>query len=350
MTQKSTAETYMQRCLDLAITGLGKTAPNPMVGAVIVHNDQIIGEGYHKAFGGPHAEVNAVNAVRDKTLLKDSTLYVNLEPCSHTGKTPPCADLIIRSGIPHVVGGMTDPNPVVAGSGYTKLRHAGVEVVTDILHQECVEMNRRFIMFHTRRRPYVILKWAQTSDCFIDVVRGQKEYPQPTWISNEISRMLVHKWRSEEQSILVGTNTAMMDNPRLNVREWPGRSPLRMVIDKTLKLPETLNLFDNSYPTVVFNSLRDEQAGNTRYAKVTFDDNFLENMLRWLYESGIQSVLVEGGKILINSLIRKSLWDEARVFKGNKLFGQGVTAPSIPLSSPEEYLIREDLLMIYRNG
>jgi diaminohydroxyphosphoribosylaminopyrimidine deaminase/5-amino-6-(5-phosphoribosylamino)uracil reductase len=339
----------MKRCLDLAISGLGSTAPNPMVGSVIVYNDRIIGEGYHMKFGGPHAEVNAINSVTDKSLLKDSTLYVNLEPCSHTGKTPPCADLIIKSEIPRVIAGSTDPNPLVAGTGFKKMTAAGVDVSTGILQNECLELNKRFIVFHTRKRPYIILKWAQTSDCFIDIIRGQTAIPEPTWISNEISRMLVHKWRSEEQSILVGTNTAIMDNPRLNTREWPGKSPLRMVIDRTLKLPGKLHIFDNTSETVVFNELQDSKQDKTHYVKIGFGDQFLENMLHWLYETGIQSVIVEGGKILISSFLKSNLWDEARVFKGRKLFGQGLSAPSIPVVNPEEYLIREDILMIYRN-
>ena len=252
MTLESLRETYMKRCLDLAMLGLGDTAPNPMVGAVIVHNDTIIGEGFHEKFGSSHAEINALNSVTDRTLLKDSALYVNLEPCSHTGKTPPCADSIIEYGIPEVVTGMADPNPLVAGKGLRKLMDAGVKVINGVLGDQCFELNRRFVTFHVRKRPYIILKWAQTSDNFIDVLRDQPDIQQPTWISNEISRMVVHKWRSEEQAILVGTRTAQMDNPRLNVREWPGKSPVRLVIDRNLKLPKSLNLFDNRSPDPCF--------------------------------------------------------------------------------------------------
>ena len=226
MTPESLRETYMKRCLDLALLGLGDTAPNPMVGAVIVHNDTIIGEGFHEKFGSPHAEINALNSVTDQNLLKDSILYVNLEPCSHTGKTPPCADTIIESGIPEVVAGMTDPNPLVAGKGLRKLIDAGIKVTTGMLGDECMDLNRRFVTFHIRKRPYIILKWARTSDNFIDVLRDQPNIQQPTWISNDISRMVVHKWRSEEQAILVGTRTAQMDNPKAQCQGMAGKIAL----------------------------------------------------------------------------------------------------------------------------
>lgn len=339
----------MKRCLDLAGLGLGKTAPNPMVGSVVVHDTRIIGEGYHHRFGQAHAEVNAINSVKDKSLLRNSVLYVNLEPCSHTGKTPPCADLIIKSGIPEVVIGITDPNPLVAGSGIRKLEKAGVKTSTGLLQDQCHVINRRFITFHTRRRPYIILKWAQTTDGFIDVLRENPEISQPTWISNDISRKLVHKWRSEEQSILVGTNTAIMDNPRLNVREWPGDSPIRMVIDRKLRLSKKLNLFNNECLTIVFNELIDLQEDHTHYVRLNFEERMLDSLLAYLYESGIQSVLVEGGRVLIDSFIQADLWDEARVFVGNKQFGAGVSAPFIRSEKPEEFHIREDELMLYLN-
>jgi diaminohydroxyphosphoribosylaminopyrimidine deaminase/5-amino-6-(5-phosphoribosylamino)uracil reductase len=340
----------MRRCLDLAKNGLGNTAPNPLVGAVVVYNNTIIGEGFHRKFGEHHAEVNAIHAVKDKSLLKKSTLYVNLEPCSHTGKTPPCADLIIKTGIPEVVIGIKDPNPVVSGRGYQKLCDAGTTVISGILEQECADLNRRFITYHMKKRPFIILKWAQTIDGYIDLIRDEKQPQQPTWISNEISRMLVHKWRSEEQSIMVGTRTAMMDNPRLNVREWPGSSPLRLVIDRSLKLSKKLNLFDNNSPTVVFNSLLNRKDNNTNYVCVDFSGNFLENILNYLYDSGIQSVLVEGGRMLIDTFIKGNLWDEARVFKGSKVFGNGVSAPFIPFLQPEEFRIRKDQVLLYRNN
>jgi diaminohydroxyphosphoribosylaminopyrimidine deaminase/5-amino-6-(5-phosphoribosylamino)uracil reductase len=348
MTLKSPGETYMQRCLDLALHGLGYTAPNPLVGSVIVYNDKIIGEGYHQKYGGSHAEVNAINSVTDKSLLEKSTLYVNLEPCSHTGKTPPCADLIIMSRIPTVVAGITDPNPLVSGMGFKKMTEAGISVTTGLLADRCTEINKRFITFHKKNRPYVILKLAQTKDHFIDVIRDTSEQ-NITWISNELSRMLVHKWRSEEQSILIGTRTAIMDNPRLTVREWQGKSPVRLVIDKNLKLPKELNLFDHSNPTIVFNALKDFREGEITYVCLNFDGNLIENILDYLFHQGIQSVLVEGGKMLIEGFLKLNLWDEARVFTGPKYFNQGVPAPEITGTDKDEFSIREDRLMIYRN-
>ncbi|MBN1143083.1 MAG: bifunctional diaminohydroxyphosphoribosylaminopyrimidine deaminase/5-amino-6-(5-phosphoribosylamino)uracil reductase RibD [Bacteroidales bacterium] len=339
----------MNRCLDLAAQGLGHTAPNPLVGSVVVCNNRIIGEGYHRQIGGPHAEVNAVNSVKDKNLLGKSVLYVNLEPCSHTGRTPPCADMIIRAGIPEVVIGTVDPNPLVSGKGIAMLEQAGVSVVKGVLEKECINLNRRFFGFHMHNRPYVVLKWAQSADGFIDVIRKKNTPAQPTWISNEISRMLVHKWRSEEQSIMVGTRTAELDNPRLNVREWPGKSPIRVVIDRNLSLPKDLHVFDNTNRTLVFNTLRDCNEGLTTFVKIDFSHHMLNQALNYMYNHEIQSVFVEGGRMLIDSFIQEGLWDEARVFKGKILFGGGVGAPVIPFVNPEEIHIREDALMLYRN-
>ncbi len=348
MKEVTTYERYMSRCLDLALLGLGNTVPNPMVGSVIVHQDRIIGEGYHREYGGPHAEVNAVAAVANKILLPDSILFVNLEPCSHTGKTPPCADMIIRCGIRQVVIGTTDPNPLVAGKGIEKLTKAGISVISHIIPDKCQYLNRRFFTFHTRKRPFVILKWAQTHDGFMDILREKSETGEPNWISNEISRMIVHEWRSEEQAILVGTNTAFLDNPRLNVREWPGRSPIRMVIDRTLKLPPSLHLFDNSCRTLVFNALKDFQNGETRYIRLDFKNDIIPQLLNKLYELGIQSVMVEGGRKLLDSFLETGCWDEARVFTGRKSFGSGISAPLIRGIDPEEHRIREDRLLVYR--
>jgi len=342
-------ETYISRCLDLARLGLGHTAPNPLVGSVIVREGRIIGEGYHQQYGGPHAEVNAVNEVRDKKLLTDSVLYVNLEPCSHTGKTPPCADMIIQAGIPEVVIGTSDPNPLVSGKGIKKLEQNGVKVTCNVLSRECRELNNRFFTFHTRRRPYIVLKWARTSDGFIDMLRDKDSLSQPVWISNEISRMLVHKWRTEEQAILVGTRTALMDNPRLNAREWPGKSPVRMVIDRELKLPKYLNLFDNSQKTLVFNGQKSFTGGETHYIRLDFAGSVLEQLLSYLYKTGIQSVFVEGGRKLINSFIEEDCWDEARVLVGPKQFGAGIPSPEILTVKPLSYPIREDLLLVYHN-
>jgi diaminohydroxyphosphoribosylaminopyrimidine deaminase/5-amino-6-(5-phosphoribosylamino)uracil reductase len=342
-------ETYMSRCLDLARLGLGHTAPNPLVGSVIVREGRIIGEGYHQQYGGPHAEVNAVNSVPDRGMLKESVLYVNLEPCSHTGKTPPCADMIIQAGIPEVVIGTSDPNPLVSGNGIKILEQNGVKVTCNVLARECRQLNKRFFTFHICRRPYVVLKWARTSDGFIDIIRDNDTLSKPVWISNEISRMLVHKWRTEEQAILVGTRTAIMDNPRLNAREWPGKSPVRMVIDRELKLPINLNLFDNSQKTLVFNGQKEYTEGQIHYVKLDFSGNVLEQLLFYLYKTGIQSVFVEGGRKLISSFIGENCWDEARVLVGPKKFGEGIPSPEIHSGEPVSYPIREDLLLVYHN-
>ena len=342
-------ETYMKRCLDLAVLGLGHTSPNPLVGSVIVHNDRIIGEGFHHVYGGPHAEVNAVDAVADKSLLPGSTLYVNLEPCSHSGKTPPCADMIIRAGIPEVVIGTSDPNPLVSGNGIRRLEQAGVKVFTGVLQDQCRDLNKRFFTYHTKKRPLIILKWAQTSDGFMDVLRENAGVQEPNWISNEISRILVHKWRSEEQSILVGTRTALLDNPRLNVRQWSGNSPIRMVLDRNLRLPATLNLFDNSMPTLVFNALKDSREGLTQYVRLDFTGSVLRDLLRYLHDKGLQSVFVEGGQKLLNSFLDENLWDEARVFTGPVKFGAGISAPVIRHITPAKHRIREDVVFFYNN-
>jgi diaminohydroxyphosphoribosylaminopyrimidine deaminase/5-amino-6-(5-phosphoribosylamino)uracil reductase len=321
-----------------------------MVGSVIVHDGTIIGEGYHRHYGGPHAEVNAVNSVKDASLLPFSTLYVNLEPCSHTGKTPPCADMIVRSGIRHVVIGTPDPNPLVAGNGIRKLEEAGIMVTCNILVEKCKYLNRRFFTYFTLKRPFVILKWAQTLDGFIDIERVNGDSTGPNWISNDISRMIVHEWRSEEQAILVGTNTALLDNPRLNVREWPGKSPVRLVIDRKLRLPKTLYLFDNSYKTVVFNDMTDRQEQETRYKRLDFSRDIIPQMMSWLYTQGVQSLLVEGGRQLLESFINSGCWDESRVFTGKKNFGSGIAAPAITDVEPESYFVREDVLRVYRRG
>ncbi|MBN2481402.1 MAG: bifunctional diaminohydroxyphosphoribosylaminopyrimidine deaminase/5-amino-6-(5-phosphoribosylamino)uracil reductase RibD [Bacteroidales bacterium] len=342
-------EHFIRRCIELAATGLGHTAPNPMVGSVIVHNNRIIGEGYHKYYGLPHAEVHALQSVTEKNFLRDSVLYVNLEPCSHMGKTPPCADLIISSGIPQVIIGMIDPNPLVAGIGVKRLKAAGIRTTVGVLEEDCVRLNRRFCTHHQKKRPYIILKWAQTKDGYIDMNREDTYPAKPEWISNPVSKLLVHKWRSEEQAILVGTNTALLDNPRLNVREWPGSSPVRMVIDRTLRLPEHLNLFDGSVKTWIFNERTDKEEGHKRYIRLDFSNDVLNQLMDYLYENEIQSVFVEGGKKLIDSLLSKNLWDEARVITGDKSFRSGISAPDIKSSDPEEHRIIDDRLQIYYN-
>lgn len=340
---------YMHRCIDLARNGKGKVAPNPMVGCVIVHENNIIGEGYHKIYGGPHAEVNAISAVRNKTLLKESTLYVSLEPCSHTGKTPPCSDLIIRHQLKKVVIGITDPNSLVAGQGIDKLQKAGIEVVVGILENECFELNKRFFTFHKQKRPYIILKWAQSQDGFIDFKRDAGTPIGPNWISNPVSRMLVHKWRSVEQAIVVGTNTVIYDNPKLNTRLWPGKSPVRIILDKNNRIDKSAHVFDDSITTFVFSKSKSKNQNNTFYFHFDTDRHHLKPVLDQLFEKNIQSLIVEGGEKLLQSFIDQNLWDEARVFKGSRNFKEGIAAPVIHASFRANKRILNDSLIIYYN-
>ncbi|MDR1171938.1 MAG: bifunctional diaminohydroxyphosphoribosylaminopyrimidine deaminase/5-amino-6-(5-phosphoribosylamino)uracil reductase RibD [Bacteroidales bacterium] len=326
----------MRRCLELAVTASGYTAPNPMVGAVVVCDGSIIGEGFHRQYGEPHAEVNAIHSVREPERLERSTLYVNLEPCSHHGKTPPCADLIIASRIPHVVVGSFDPNPLVAGRGIAKLRAAGCQVTEHVLETECDRLNVRFMTFHRKRRPYVALKWAQTSDGFIDTARDRDVVGRPTWITGWYEQTLVHKWRSEEQAIMVGTNTALADNPMLNVRRRQGHQPLRVVLDRQLRLPASLHLFDGTVPTLVFTEKQHPDTAQITYAIVPFDSQLPQHILDELFRRNITSVLIEGGTQLLQTFIDAELWDEARVFTGTALFGDGVKAPVMPLLPAKE--------------
>ncbi|MFP4662944.1 MAG: bifunctional diaminohydroxyphosphoribosylaminopyrimidine deaminase/5-amino-6-(5-phosphoribosylamino)uracil reductase RibD [Bacteroidales bacterium] len=322
-------EIYLRRCLDIAKSGLGHVSPNPLVGAVIVKDDCIIGEGYHQKIGEAHAEVNAIASVKQQEDLKSSTIYVNLEPCVHHGKTPPCTDLIIRKGISRVVIGMTDPNPQVSGRGVAKLRNHGVEVITGVLEKEAVELNRRFVTFFTEKRPYIILKWAETRDGFIDVKRTVDRNSYPSWITNKFGKLLVHKWRSEEDAFMVGTHTAIMDNPQLTVREWTGRNPLRVTIDYDGKLPEDLFLFNDEADSIVFTDKIKVATGRLKRLKISSRQDNIEEIVRLLYQQNQQSLVVEGGAELLNSFIRKGLWDEARIFTGDHYFGEGVEAPRI---------------------
>lgn len=318
-----TDELYMQRALDLARQGAGHVSPNPLVGCVIVHHNSIIGEGWHRHYGGPHAEVNAINSVDNQTLLAASTLYVNLEPCTHFGKTPPCADLLIKHRIKRVVIANYDSNPLVAGRGVEKLKLAGIEVVTGICESEGHALNRRFFTSLGTHTPYVILKWAQTADGFI----AQENY-ESKWISHALSRQLVHRWRTEEDAVLVGTRTAAHDNPRLNVREWSGRNPVRVVIDKFLRLSETLHLFDHRQPTLCYNVLKHEEHTNLVFVRVPEED-LLHYVLEDLHRRNIQSVIVEGGAHTLNSFIDQGLWHEARIFTSPRHFGKGIAAPTV---------------------
>lgn len=332
---------YMQRCLQLAEKGLGRVAPNPMVGCVIVYNGTIIGEGYHQQYGQAHAEVNAIRSVANQTLLPRATLYVNLEPCSHHGKTPPCANLIIEKKIKRVVIGSYDPNPLVAGKGIALLQQHGVEVVTEVLKQEADYLNRRFFTYHTKHRPYIILKWAQSADGYIAPVP-----PAAFWLTNAESKKLVHQWRTQEQAIMVGTNTALTDNPQLTARLWPGKNPLRVVTDRQLTLPARLHLLDGSTPTLVINEKENSLNGNTERVKIDFSSNPEQQILHELYSRHILSVIIEGGAALLNSFIQQHLWDEARVFTSPALLHSGIPSPVIKGNIVTETKTAEDKLVI----
>ncbi len=345
---------YMKRCLELARLGADRVSPNPMAGCVIVFDDNIIGEGFHSYFGGSHAEVNAILSVKNKDLLPFSTLYVNLEPCVHFGKTPPCVDLIISHNIPKVVISNTDPFEKVSGKGIKKLRDADIEVICDIMENEGKKLNKRFFCFHKNKRPYIILKWAQSIDGFIDRDRAQDlaTKNQPTWISGQYMKTIVHKWRSEEDAIIVGTKTALNDNPKLTVREFPSnKNPLRIVIDRELKLSESLHLFDDSADTLVITEKTNiTNKANVEYITVNFNDDIIQQLLNILYNRNKLSLIVEGGSILLNSFIKKGLWDEARIITGNKIIGKGVKAPAIEGTIIEKYNIDSDSLVIIKNN
>lgn len=338
-------QNFMHRCLQLAKKGLGHVAPNPMVGAVIVHNGKIIGEGYHKCFGQPHAEVNAINSVNNKQLLASSTIYVSLEPCSHYGKTPPCADLIIYHKIPNVVIGTIDSFAKVNGEGIKRLRDAGINVTVGVLEQQCRELITEFTVFNTQKRPYIILKWAQTADGFIDKIRLHSQPAKPNWITDNACRSLVHKWRTQVKAIMVGTNTALYDNPKLNVRNWVGPQPVRVVTDKNLRLPPWLNLFDSSQPTIVLNSIKNEQNNNIEYIKINFD-NFFDELFKVLYSRGLSSLFVEGGAQLLNSFINNGFYNEVRVFTSEIKFFDGVKAPQLNMCSAKTQQFGNSFLQI----
>ncbi|GGA80845.1 riboflavin biosynthesis protein RibD [Flavobacterium palustre] len=341
-------EKYLARCIQLAQNGLGTTYPNPMVGSVIVYEDQIIGEGWHKKAGEPHAEVNAVNSVKDKSLLQKATIYVSLEPCSHFGKTPPCCDLIIRNQIPNVVIGTVDPNEQVAGRGIKKLIEAGINVTVGVLENECNALNKRFFTFHQKKRPYIILKWAQSQDGFI--APSERDEQKPVWITNQYSRQLVHKWRSEEQAILVGTQTAIDDNPKLDVRDWIGKNPVRIVLDKNNRISKDNNLFDNQVKTIVFYQVNTHaNQENLIFERIDFEQNIAFQILEILYKHQIQSIIIEGGRQTLQTFIDANLWDEARIFKGKTIFKNGTKAPTITLKTNQKQFVLEDELIIFKN-
>ena len=342
-------EIYMRRCFELASHGLGNTRTNPLVGSVIVHNDKIIGEGFHHEYGGPHAEVNAIRNVKDKSLLKDSTIYINLEPCSHFGKTPPCSTLILNHKIPRCVISNSDPFPSVSGRGIEALKNGRTEVKYGVLEDEGAYLNRRFLTFHRRKRPYIILKWAETSDGFIDIERQEGDPVGTNWITDEIARTLVHKWRSEEAGLMVGTNTIIADNPKLNVRRWKGNSPLRITFDRNGRIPESANILDNSQDTLVFTCHQEKYSGKTN--SVLIDHEYhMEDVLAELFDQKIISILVEGGQLVHQAFITSGLWDEARVFKGRMMFSQGVKAPVIDQSPAEIFQFENSELSVYYNN
>lgn len=344
----------MIRCLELAKQGMGNVAPNPMVGCVIVHHNKVIAVGYHEKYGEAHAEVNAINSVIDKSVLKESTIYVNLEPCSHKGKTPPCTDLIIKHKIQNVVIGCIDSYSEVAGKGIEKLKAAGINVVVGILEEKSKDLNKRFFTFHNKQRPYITLKWAETKDGFIDVDRSlnstQDDKVLDNWITSPFSKKLVHQWRSEEQAIMIGTNTALNDNPKLTVREVEGKNPLRVVLDLNLRLPKELNVFDGSTPTIVFNYLKSEQKNNLEYIKITREKNLITEILTELHSRKILSIIIEGGGQLLQSFINQNLWDEAKVFIGNKTFTKGLKAPIINKKPINSLHFDTDILNTYMNA
>lgn len=333
----------MRRALELAKLGMGTVSPNPLVGCVIVHQDRIIGESWHKKFGETHAEVNAVDAVEDKKLLTEATVYINLEPCSHHGKTPPCADMLISHRVKKVVISNLDTHPLVAGNGAKKLREADIEVVTGVLMQEGRELNKRFFTFVEKKRPYIVLKWAETADGFI----AHENY-ESKWISNEHSRQLVHRWRGEEDAVLVGTRTAQHDDPKLTVRDWSGRNPVRIVFDRFLRLSDKLALFDRSQPTLCYNLLKHEEHNNLTLIRLG-EENFWHEMLDNLYSRGIQSVMVEGGAQTLNTFIQSGWWDEARIFRSQRAFGKGIAAPVLRGRRTSDEEIMNDHLTIIRN-
>lgn len=335
---------FMLRAIELARRGLGYVSPNPLVGCVIIKDGNIIGEGWHMEFGKEHAEVNALKQVKNQDSLKESELYVTLEPCAHFGKTPPCADLIIEKGIKKVFVAVSDPNPIVNGKGIKKLESAGIKVELGIEEASARLMNRRYITAMTHNRPYLILKWAQTLDGFI-----AKENHQSKWISNDLSRQLAHQWRAEEDGVLVGFNTVKYDNPQLNVRDWTGKNPIRIIIDEKLQLSSEYKIFDKSQPSFIYNILTDKKEDNLHLVKIK-QEGFINEMLVNLVNNGIHSVMIEGGKSTLQDFIDQNLWDEARVIISDKIFNIGISSPVLKNQVlMEKITVREDNLYLYRN-
>lgn len=335
----------MQRCLSLAESALGNTYPNPLVGSVVVYKHKIIGEGWHQKAGEAHAEVNAIKQVIDKSLLSDATLYVNLEPCSHFGKTPPCADLIIKHGINRVVIASKDPNPQVAGQGIVKLQRAGIEVIEGVLRKEAEFLNRRFYTFHKKKRPYIILKWAQTQDRFIAPLK--KETRRPFWISNKLARQKVHQWRSQESSILVGIQTVIEDNPILNTREWPGNNPLRLILDPSDRIPLDATILQDELSSIIFNKQIANRSLKNRKEHVVLNPFNLNTLMKFCYDRSVLSVIVEGGQKTLDHFIEQNLWDEARVFTSENELREGIKSPEFKNVSSEKEKFGNTLLETY---
>ena len=318
---------FMRRCLELASKAGGLTYPNPLVGSVIVHEGRIVGEGYHLKAGGAHAEVIAINSVIDKTKLKFSTLYVNLEPCSHFGKTPPCTDYIIANAIPRVIVGTADTSEKIYGDGLKRLNNAGCEVISGVEEERCRILNTRFFTFHEKRRPYIILKWAQSADRYLDIFRSGDQKAEPTWITGKPERVLVHKWRASEQAILVGAGTVRADDPRLNVREWRGPEPLKIVLSSSGSLKKESALFESNETVVLFSNDPDTINADVEKVKLNNDVPSSLQVTEYLFNAGIQSLFIEGGAKVLNHFISTGLWDEARIFTGEEFFKGGVEAP-----------------------
>ena len=338
-----THEYFIEKCISLARKGILNVSPNPMVGCVIVNDGEIVGEGYHKEYGKNHAEVNAINSVKDKSVLKNSILYVNLEPCCHHGKTPPCTDIIIKYNIPKVVIGCIDTFSKVSGQGIKKLKNNSVEVIYGVLEKDCIELNKRFFCYHIKKRPYIILKWAKSKDNFIAPINQEKSF----WMTSDESKKLVHNWRAEEDAILVGRKTVVADNPSLTVRECEGKNPIRIVIDKELSLNEKSNVFDDQSETIVFNNIKTAIIGKRTYLKADFN-NLNQDILKQLYNRDILSLIIEGGAFTINSFIENGLYDEIRVFTTNKVLENGIKSPNIPeIKNSKNITINNDKLEIF---
>jgi diaminohydroxyphosphoribosylaminopyrimidine deaminase/5-amino-6-(5-phosphoribosylamino)uracil reductase len=339
-------EFFMRRAIDLALLGRGRVSPNPMVGCVIEHHGKIIGEGWHKKAGTAHAEVNAFNSVVDESVLPESNVYITLEPCSHFGKTPPCSDLIVSKNVNKVFVGCVDPNPIVARQGISKILKSDIQVVTGVLEKDCQNINARFNTYHLANRPFVVLKWAQSADFYIDPRKTENGEGQ-VQVSNTESKVLTHKFRSEEDAILIGTRTASVDNPSLTNRMWAGKSPLRIVIDKNLKLDQGLNIFTDNHPTLIITTKKKENTKNITYLKLDFN-NLLDEFTDYLKSTDIQSLFIEGGAKTLQAFIDKNLWDEARIYTSNQKFIGGTLSPSIKWSSRQDYTLGKNSFSVLK--